>query len=274
MSDSKQRSGEPVERYTTLAGETLEYLTPAPEVAAFLARVVEAVHDPTVTEATLTELVYGKANPLLDQTILPHHGVVTKAVFADPVYHVILDLLGRKRATTGRLDVAKALEEYTVTVTEAARQLGVHPSAVRQAIQQHRLDAVKRGGVHLLRPSSVESYRVSRRGPRPAPALAACVGNVPGASCRIKIRGGALEVEERDSATVTGSVARFERVAVLTSTGANQRLFVLEPADEQDQLAFPPFWVRGRFRVVAHENNARRARDAWKAFETDTEVTK
>jgi hypothetical protein len=87
--------------YTMLSGERLEVGTPAPAVAAFLARVTDATNDPRVSDADLTDLIYGKENPILRQDILPNHGVVTREVFDDPAYRVMTDLLGRKRAQVG-----------------------------------------------------------------------------------------------------------------------------------------------------------------------------
>ena len=81
------------ERYTTILGEVIEYPAPSSEVAAFLERVKRAAHDPSVSEAQLSELVYGRENPVLDQTIFPGRGAVTKAVHANPVWPVMQDLL-------------------------------------------------------------------------------------------------------------------------------------------------------------------------------------
>ncbi len=155
-----------MEKYTTIAGEEIAYPTPAPDVAALLSALVDAVNDPIVSESEIIELIYGKENPLLRQDVLPHHGVVTKEVFDNPLYHVMTDLLGRKRVQLGTLNVDKALSQYTMTVSEAAEELGIHPSAVRQAIKTRRLAGVKKGSQYFLRPLSVRSYKVSQRGPK------------------------------------------------------------------------------------------------------------
>ncbi len=259
-----------MERYTTLAGEPIEYERPAPALSGFLARVHDAANDPSVTESELVELVYGRENPLLRQDILPHHGVVTKEVFANPVYHVLLDLLARKRVAQGTLDPERAAGEYSLTVTEAAKRLAVHPSAVRQAIQAHKLDAVKRGGIHLLKPASVDSYRVSRRGPKPAaaaPALEVCLGNDDRGSFRLKVLGGELEVMDHGPRRVEGIVPTFERAVVISGGKGAYRLFEIEPAGEKNEIAMGPFHVRGEFKIARKENNSRRASEAWRAFE-------
>ena len=59
----------------------------------------------------------------------------------------------------------RVTEEHSITVSQAAAQLGCHPSAVRQAIQTRRLEAVKRGHQHLIRPSVLKAFRLQRRGP-------------------------------------------------------------------------------------------------------------
>jgi excisionase family DNA binding protein len=149
------------DRYTTTVGEMVEY-DATPEEAAFLARVRSAVEDPRVTVGELTDLVYGLDNPVLERGIFPARGAVTKAVFARPIYHVMLDLLDVKRLQHGQLDMAAAARRYSMTIAEAAEQLGVHTSAVRQAVQAHKIAARKQGGSWLLDPASVEAYRVTR----------------------------------------------------------------------------------------------------------------
>lgn len=259
-----------MERYTTIAGEVLEYEAPAPDVARFMARVVDATHDPGVTEADLTELIYGLENPILAQGILPTHGVVTRAVFEDPIYHVLTDLLGRKRVQMGTLDPELARDEYTVTISEAAARVGVHPSAIRQAVHAHKLDAIKKGKTWLLKPSSVETYAHGRRSsPRleAPPAVVASVGNVPGMSLRIKVQGGELRETGREGKRIEGEIESFDRIAIISGDKAREsyRYFELEPAEEEEELRFGPFYVRGRFAVVRKENNARKANAAWRA---------
>lgn len=158
-----------METYTTLTNETIEYDAQEPSVAAFLARVRSATNDPDVTESALTELIYGSENPILDHTIFPHRGAVTKAVFGNPLYHVMLDLLDQKRVQVGTLDLELAKADYTVTVAEAAEKLGITPGAIRYAIKAQKLSAIKNGGVWLIHPNSVNSYQVSLRGPKRKP---------------------------------------------------------------------------------------------------------
>jgi excisionase family DNA binding protein len=155
-----------LERYTTLAGETLEYPRPNAEVGGFLARVFDATNNPNVGEGELIDLIYGKENPILDQTIFPARGAVTKEVFTDPVYHLMTDLLDHKRVQMGTLDLHKAHAAFTMTVQEAARKLGITQGAVRNAIVSRRMPAIKKGGVYLLDPKAVESFHVSPRGPK------------------------------------------------------------------------------------------------------------
>lgn len=260
-----------MERYITIVGETIEYETPSRPVAAFLARVVDAAHDPRVSESEMIDLVYGSENPLLRQDVIPGHGLVTRETFANPVYHVMLDLLGRKRVQLGTLDPERARDEYTVTITEAANRLGVHPSAIRQAIHAKRLDAMKRGHLYLIRPSALESFQLSRRGPKPDPALDVVAGNDDGRSLRIKVLGGELQVGAREGHRVSGTIRAFKVVGVISGGAGRHRFFLLEPSETSDELAFGPFHIRGRFRVAARENNPRAAREAWKKFEGKVE---
>lgn len=270
------------ERYTTIAGETIEY-TVSPEVSTFLARLVTASNDPRVGEGELIELLYGKENPLLDQSVLPHHGVVTRAVFEDPVYHVMTDLLGRKRVQLGRLDLPKAHAEYTMTVAEAAKKLDVHQTSIRVAIRARKLDAIKQGGVLLLRPSSVESYRVSRRGPKPrvelhpeedptGTSLEVCVGSAPGESAKIQVLGNELEVQRKEAGKVFGLVRDFARVYLLAGGKGKHRFFDLEAADQPSELKLGSFFVRGGFRVANKVNNPKDAEETWRTMTSRYEV--
>lgn len=156
----------PKETYTTLAGEVLEYPHPKAETARFLARVHDATNNPAVSESSLLTLIYSKENPILDQTIFPARGAVTAAVFRNPVYHVMLDLLDHKRVQTGTLNLEREHDRYTMTVPEAAAELGITESSVRVAIKSKRLAAIKPAGSYRLDPTSVAEYEVSSRGPK------------------------------------------------------------------------------------------------------------
>ena len=255
-----------METYKTIAGEVIEYEKPTPAVGAFLARVVAASNDPHVTEGALTELIYGKENPLLDQTIFPGRGAVTRAVLGNPVYHVMLDLLDAKRVQAGTLSPSESFAHAT-TVSEAARALEVSPGAVRQAIEKGHLVAVKRGAQYFVDSRSVASYRErhTRRGPTAAPALRLKFGNREGASFRVKV----LDLREtgRVGRVVEAEVAQFKRAAIVFKVGEGQRMFVLEPAAESRRYEHDGFFVEGKFEVVAKVNNGAEAAKAFKTFE-------
>lgn len=270
----------PLERHTTIAGEVLEYARPGPDLARFLARVRAAAEDPRVSEHELVELIYGRENPLLDQTIFPGRGAVTREAFANPLYHVMLDLLDAKRISVGTLDPVRAAGRYTMTVSEAAAELGVSPSAVRQAIERGQLASWKKGPrLHLLDPHSVATYRdhVQRRGPRPEPALRVRKGSRPGASLRVK----AAELEVTGEEKLEGGkafdaiVPRFERVAIAytgkRSNGSKfNHLLVLEPSDERDRIEpLDGFFVEGRFRVVEKITDPEEASRRFRAFRAE-----
>jgi|SRR5262245_1936193 len=162
------RLGAKMASYTALSGETIRFPDPDPVTADFLARARVAASDLTVSINDMIELVYGPDNPLLDKTILPGRPMVTKAVFVNPVYHVLADLIGVKRVQLGLLDMAAARAAYTLSVPEAAKRLGITPAAVRAAITGKRLGAIYENGQWWLRPESVASYKVSNRGPKRA----------------------------------------------------------------------------------------------------------
>lgn len=268
-----KRTG-PLERHTTLAGEELTYPRPGPELEAFLARVRAAAEDPKVSEDGLIELIYGSENPLLDHTIFEGRGAVTLEVFENPVYHVMLDLLDQKRVQAGSLDLDRAAQRYTLTVSEAAEQLGISTSAVRQAIASKRLAAWKPGGEYLLDPHSVATYRdhVKRRGPRPAPALRIRMGNKPGASFRVKAPGlerGEETKLEGGGKLIEARVERFTRAAIAFSGKSVNRMFVLEPAAEANSFEFEGFEVSGRYRVVEKVNDPEEASKRFRSFRAE-----
>ena len=155
-----------MEKYTTLTGHALQYPTPTGAEADFLVRVVKAAADPGVSIGELIELIYGNENPILDQTIFPGLRAVTSETFKNPLYHVMLDLLDQKRVQLGALNLDVARDRFTMTVGDAAKALGITPSAVRQAIHSERLASVKQGGTFHLAEDSADAYQVSNQGPK------------------------------------------------------------------------------------------------------------
>jgi excisionase family DNA binding protein len=284
------------ERYTTIDGDVVEYPAPSPEVAAFLARAIAAANDPRVTEAQLTELLYGRENPILDQTVFPGRGAVTAAVFGNPLYRVITDLVAQKQRLAGtfveQLEPARA---YTLTVAEAAARIGVTEDAVRKAIAAQRLSAQKRGASYWIDPRDADTYRehvrprgTARIGAKPGAKIEvrATVGVVPkvqpsrespstslrvrcggveGRSLRIKAPGS--EVSGKYKGLVDLVVPTFHRVAIATASTKTQHLFVLEPGDTEARIEWGPFHVEGRFRVIEKIEDARASANAWKTFE-------
>jgi hypothetical protein len=152
--------------YSFVTGETAKYADPSPEVADFLARVRTAANDPNVSVLALQDLIYGMENPILDKKMLPGRAMVTMAVFKNPIHHILLDQIDRKRIQLGKLDMAAMRAAHTLTVPQAARRLEITPAAVRAAINTYRLSAIYENGQYWVHPDSVASYRVSTRGPK------------------------------------------------------------------------------------------------------------
>ncbi|MCC6552224.1 MAG: helix-turn-helix domain-containing protein [Polyangiaceae bacterium] len=262
--------------YTLLSGKTIDLPALPADLAAFLLRVVAASKDPAVSERELGDLVLGPENPLLDAGVVPGRTVVTAGVYRDPVFHVMLDCLARKRLGPGA-GVLPARARYTMTVPDAAAQLGISESAVRQAICSSRLRARKDGGTYYLDPQSVAAYRVSRRGPRrrdagqrsaPGGALRARIGSRPDASFRVKHPGEALEVEEGRGSEWTFTIpAGWHRAAVLATSKDRSRYWEIEPAEGESTLSFEGFYLRGGFHVIEVVSASPKARSAFRAFE-------
>lgn len=251
--------------YKLLSGETISLPKLDAATEAFLRRVQDALHDPHVSEDDMIELVYGRENPLLDQTIFPDRGAVTKAVFANPVYHVMLDMLGQKRVQEGRLDVARTHAEFTLSVTEAADRADVHPSAIRQAIASKRIPAVKKGSRWFLRPRDVDNYHPKPYPERKAEPLQIRFGHEPGKSFRVKHTSELLN-RKREGATTEATIDGWRRVGVIFSAGPAATFWVLEPDTKACTIERDGYFVRGRFRVVETVREGDAARAAWKAF--------
>ncbi len=255
-----------MKKYLTISGETIECNPATAELAAFVDRVRAASEDPGVLVVQLEALVYGLENPLLSKDILSGRAVVTVATYANPCFLVMLDLIGRKRAATGHLDLAAVRARHTMTVPQAAKQLDITEGAVRQAIHSGRLSSWREAGIYYLDPVVVTAHRVSRRGPPPAatPLEVRC-GAEEGATFKVKTPI-ALSGRTKSKNVVTGLAEGWKRIAVLASKGDSARLFVLEPAKGSNLVSLDNFFVRGKFDIVVTENNAARAREAFKKF--------
>jgi len=253
-----------IQTHETLTGEVLEYPEPSPEVAAFLDRVVALANDPRVTHDELVGLIYGPDNPILDQTMFEGKGAVTREVFANPLYHFLLDWLGRKREQAGQLDMHSAQDEASLTVAEAAAELGISSSAVRQAIHAHRLPAIKKGRSWMLAPADVAAYDTAPRGPQAGPRLKVKFGSIKGKSFRVKIPG--LEVTSKKDGISEGVVENFREGAVAFSGERNNRMFVIEPSEAQNEFTWGPFYIRGRYRVTEKVNRAGEASHRFSHF--------
>ncbi|MCI0703412.1 MAG: helix-turn-helix domain-containing protein [Planctomycetia bacterium] len=163
--------------YHSLSGLSFTYPDPPPDVAVFLERVRLAAADPAVSPNQLIELIYGLENPLLEETMLPGRAMVTQAVFDNPIYRIMTDLLDRKELAAANQTVEQVAAPYTISVKQAAKKLGITESSVRAAITARKLSAWMRNGQWFLRPESIASYKLSnggrkKRKAKPAPSAA------------------------------------------------------------------------------------------------------
>ncbi|HWA29144.1 MAG TPA: hypothetical protein VG734_26070 [Lacunisphaera sp.] len=248
--------------YETLTGHRIEY-DADPKIDKFIKRLVTLVEDRGASEGDVIALLYGRENPILDQSVFSNRGAVTRAVLENPVYRVMTDLLERKRLTPKQIE--KTAARYTLTVKDAAERAGTHESAIRQAIAAGRLPSWKRAGVHYLDPVTVDALHPGTRGPVAPLEYRAGYDERSKAFLRIKAPTGELPVD-KSNPEEDDAITRWKRVAVLTAGGGKARLFVLEPAAEKNEIKFHDYSVRGRFKVVQKVNDAARARVAWKDF--------
>ena len=229
-------------QHRALDGTTIDYPELGPAPAAYLERVLAAAEDSRVSPDALHALVaFGKSHPKLDAAVHP----------------VLEDAIARK------------LAQHTLTVTEAADLLGVHPSSVQKAVEAGKLPAVKNGRRWLFAPRDVEHYGQSRgsgRGPKPGQSrpLEAQIARTRGASFRIK----AVDVQEvkREPGYVQLRIAIWQSAAVIFGPKGSLRMWVLKPGRQHDEVKFGDSYVRGRFTVVEKVNNVREASRRWRSF--------
>lgn len=271
-----------VPTHRTLAGDELEYPEPDGELAPFLERVREAAGDPAIATVAMVELIYGADNPLLaprssSPVALPHRGTATAQTWANPVWHVMLDLLEAKRIAVVEATASLRLEE-------AGELLNLTPDAVRKAVLVENLTGEKRGNRWYVTPGSVATYRdrVLRRGRRPATPLRYRCGSASDYGMDVKtaeeprfvrrVRKGVTEFELDDFERVLVRLRRKRADGTKT-----QRVLVLEADPTVEPFRFrwpttgaaPGFFVEGRFRDVKKVNNPAEARAAWRELQPE-----
>jgi hypothetical protein len=281
-------------KHTTLSGHTIEYDRASPKVSAFLNRLQEMVEDSSIDEQEMIGLAYSADNPILATGLFPGRGAVTREVLADPVYHVMADLLARKHFAQRGQDTGALEAEHTVTVPAAASELGMTEDAVRKAIAARRLPSWLRDGRHMLHPRSVKAFAALAGEPRPRRdrqdtrseaekkrdtrsanvdrTLEVKLGNTEGVSFRVSYRTELGHLERVEGNVHEGTIADgWKKIAVLAQSARfGLRFWILEPKGPAvHEVAVGPFFVRGRFTEQPPINNAKRAKEAWDAFEAE-----
>lgn len=277
--------------YTTTLGEVIKYPEPAADVAAFLRRVEDAAEDPRVTEDELISLIYGTENPILVQGKFEGRGAVTKEVLANPLYAVLTDLLQHKRIALGATSPAALKSAFTVTVAQAAEQIGnITLDGVRRACRSGRLVSIQTDAGILIDPRSVADFAAERkpRGPVAGSVLRVAFGSDKGKSFRIKFASVDVKSKKtRGDLTIShAEIPTFQRGAIAFSDTKKDgskinRCFILEPATRAregitvedagapkgSRYALEPFSIEGLFKVVQTENNPQKAAQLFKSFE-------
>lgn len=248
-------------RHVTLTGRVLTFRTPSPPMAAFLARLEAAVTDPTISEDDFVAIFHGPDNPLLRHDIVAGRSLVTAEAFADPLYHVMNDLLGCKRVALGRLDLARAEARHTLTVAETAARLGLDAEAVARAISRFELSAWKKGEAWFLDPDSVEAYRVYRETQVRPGVLDLRIGACKGYSLQVANYSTA-HLQRSDGAWEGSVELRPERcISVLWKRGDHARYFLIKGGGSHlEEIANKDLFVRGYFTKESVVNDAVRAR--------------
>lgn len=252
--------------HETISGQRIE-LEPTTAEAAFLARAQAIASDKKRSVDELVALVYGAENPILERRPQGSgRSEVTRATLEHPVYLVLCDLLDRKEAAAAGLTAAELAAPYTVTVAEAAAQLGISVDAVRKAIAARRLPAWVKGSQYYLDPETFELLgEVGKRGPTPAKVAPLRVRAGFNGSAKLEVKAPGEPIGSA-RAVVEGTISRWRRVGVVTGAVGRLRFFELVPDDQEEEITLGELFVRGRFKIARKENNAARARAAWEEF--------
>ncbi len=261
--------------HETLTGRTLVFRRPTGALAAFLDGLRRLVGN-VQSEDTFVALLYSSENPLLTPDVVTGRGIVTASSFGNPVYHVMLDLLGRHRVALGRLDLAAAESQHTLSVAAAAAKLGITESQVQTAIQLFELPAWKRGGAYFLTPGAVAAYAYAQSlraaepvAAKPSTPVRVRVGVRNGTS--LQIAGHSTPLTQDGSGAWNGEIpAGWRSLGVLWKDGANARFFRIEPGGALGRLSNGDLFVMGQFSTVEKVNNPARARAAFEAMQKAT----
>ncbi len=183
-----------MQTYQTISGRTIDLTGTEAAKIAFLERLAAMAAD-GATHAQMTVLGYGTDNPIMDPNVIPGRGAVTAAVLYTRAYQVMTDILFRKEMTEEGITLEELASQYTLTPAEAAERLGVHITAIRQAIDAGRLGAWVKGGRVFIDPKSLATFKLSPRGPKARQArastkpLAFCAGTREGKTLHIRFAG-------------------------------------------------------------------------------------
>lgn len=189
--------------YTTISGHRITFEEPSADLKGFLEAIIGDAHDVVIDEAYFIAEVFAADNPIMGEGIIPERPVITRETIRHPLYRVFLDLIDRKHIAQHGIDVNELAAGFSMSITEAAAELDLHVSTVRQLVTTFRLPSWYRGGAYWLRPETVRVYkaRVSQ---------GATV--VPG-----------MELDAAQAAKLRGAAAKKARAAVGPRTLATKR---------------------------------------------------
>jgi hypothetical protein len=213
--------------------------------------------------------VYGDDNPILDRTFFPGRGMVTAAVFENPVYHVLTDLLARKRASIKGQTAEQLGKSFTLTVPQAAEQLGVSEDAINKGIRARRIPSWVKEGQRYVDPRALAALGLGKQGKLPEGfmRLKVRVGASHTGQLRVKHAGGELPNKaEAIPYSIEATLPRSRRAAVLMAGHDKLRMFILEPGESEQRHGYDDYWFEGNFRIVEKVNGSAAARRAWESF--------
>lgn len=278
--------------HTTMTGHEVRY-GPDEGFEAFKARLEEMLGDARAGEQEMIGLAYSRANPILAPMpgdLAGDRGLVTREVLADPRYQVVQDLLARKRFAVQGTDPARVAAEYTVSLADAAKALGLSKSAAQQAFAAGRLPSWVKDGRPFTTQRALDAFAITQRAsakdrPGPAPKvervaegaapperIVVRVGHGPEGVFKLR-HPGELEGLVRVAGTniVEGHLDAWTRIAVLAGKDDEARFYELapDPGANATLSGEGGFFVRGGFKVVEAIRTGKKSRARWKEFEAE-----
>ena len=263
-------------RHETLYHEIIDYSHASQELLAFLKSLFEAYENKAVDEKSLTSLIWSPINPLLRTDLIPGKAFATKETYEEPLFHIMIDLLSRKRMKEGNLDIEAVKAKYSMSVKEAKEVLGVDATTVRKAFHDRKIAGMLVKGKIWLNPDSVKTFRVSNIGLRAKKGneLRLTIGH--NAKSIFKVKPEIKVINQRGKGKnllLDGVLYPFVEAAILCGSKEKPRFYRIVSSRQTNAIKISDFSVTGRFEVTQKINNPQQARATFEGTQSPYKKT-